>query len=121
MLSAHFLLQKEISEIQWKMYICRHVLYPPFLLDFWWNLKLLDVFSKNTQISKLMKIRPVRAELFHANGQTYMTNPLVAHRNYSGKAETKVARLVKLNTFGGGRHPGSCGTIPRKYTVVFLS
>jgi len=31
---------------------------------------LLDRFSKNTQISKLMKIRPVGAELFLADGQT---------------------------------------------------
>ena len=27
-------------------------------------------FSKNTQISNFMKIPPVEAELFHANGQT---------------------------------------------------
>jgi len=53
-----------------------------------------------------MKIRPVGADLFHADGQTYMTKPTVAFHNYSGKAETKVARLVKLNTFGDGRHPG---------------
>ena len=29
-------------------------------------------FSKNTQISNFMKIRPVGAELFHADGQTDM-------------------------------------------------
>jgi hypothetical protein len=28
------------------------------------------IFSKNTQILNFMKIRPVGAELFHANGQT---------------------------------------------------
>ena len=28
------------------------------------------VFEKNTQISNFMKIRPVAAELFHADGQT---------------------------------------------------
>jgi len=30
----------------------------------------LDRFSKSTQISNFMKIRPVEAELFHAGGQT---------------------------------------------------
>jgi hypothetical protein len=43
--------------------------------------------------------------MFHANGQTYMTKTLVAFRNSSGKGEKKVARLVKLNTFGVGGPP----------------
>jgi hypothetical protein len=30
------------------------------------KLEFLDIFSKNTQISNLMKIRPVAAEMFHA-------------------------------------------------------
>jgi len=30
----------------------------------------LGSFSKNTQISNVMKIRPVRAELFHADRRT---------------------------------------------------
>jgi hypothetical protein len=30
----------------------------------------LNIFSKNTKISNLTKIRPVRAELFHAGGRT---------------------------------------------------
>jgi hypothetical protein len=89
------------------MYLCHHVLYPLFLLDFKLNLNFLDTFSKNTEISNFMNILPVGAELFHAKGQTYLSKPVVAFRNYSGKAETKVTRLVKLNTFGGGRHPGS--------------
>jgi len=34
------------------------------LLNFWAN------FRKNIQISNFMRIRPLAAELFHANGQT---------------------------------------------------
>ena len=32
-------------------------------------MNFLDRFSKNTQISDLIKVRPVEAELFHADGQ----------------------------------------------------
>jgi len=41
-----------------------------FLVRFSWNLNFLDGFSKNPQISNLMKIRPVGAVLFPAGGQT---------------------------------------------------
>ena len=41
---------------------------PVINVRFKWNLNFLDSFSKNTQISKLMKICPVETELFHANG-----------------------------------------------------
>jgi hypothetical protein len=41
------------------------------LVDFNENLNFRDRVSKNTQISKLIKIRPVGAELFHrTDGQT---------------------------------------------------
>jgi len=33
------------------------------------NLNFLEGFSKNTQISNLMKLLPVAAELFHSDGQ----------------------------------------------------
>jgi hypothetical protein len=36
-----------------------------------------DIFSKNTQTSISMKIRPVGAELFHADGGTDTTNLIV--------------------------------------------
>jgi len=38
--------------------------------EFQSNLNYLDRFWKNIQISNLIKIRPVGAELFHADGRT---------------------------------------------------
>ena len=43
-----------------------------------WNFKFLDRFSKNTQIPNFMKIRPVRAKLFPAGGQTEVTKHIRA-------------------------------------------
>jgi hypothetical protein len=37
-------------------------------------------FSKNTQISNFMKIRPQRAQLFHVDTQTDMTMLIIAFR-----------------------------------------
>jgi len=43
----------------------------PVILDiFYWNFNFLDIISKNTEISDFMKIRPVGAKLFHADGGT---------------------------------------------------
>ena len=50
------------------------------------NLKFIDGFSKNTQISNLMKIRPVGAELFRAGGQTEE----LADRQESRHKQTKL-------------------------------
>jgi hypothetical protein len=52
------------------MYIDLHVKYPLFSPYINETLSFLDRFSKNTYVSNWMKIRPVGAELFHADGQT---------------------------------------------------
>jgi hypothetical protein len=43
---------------------------PVILVRIYHNLNFLDRFSKNTRISNFMKIRPVGAVLFRADGQT---------------------------------------------------
>jgi len=43
---------------------------PVIFARFSWNLNFFDGFSKNTQIPNFIKIRPVTAELFHADGRT---------------------------------------------------
>jgi hypothetical protein len=50
------------------MYIGLHVKYSLFLADLYETWMVFERFSKNSQISNFMKIRPVGAELFHADG-----------------------------------------------------
>jgi len=50
-----------------KMYIGRHVKFQLLLSYFNKNLNFLDRYSERTQISNLMEIRPVGAELLHAD------------------------------------------------------
>ena len=44
---------------------------------------MFDRFSKNSQISNFMKIRPVVVSLFHADGRTGMSRPIVDFRNFA--------------------------------------
>jgi len=55
------------------MCIGNHVKYLLFLSDFN-ETSFFNRFSKNTQISTIMKIHPAGAELFHAGEQTYTTS-----------------------------------------------
>jgi hypothetical protein len=51
------------------------------LLRLEFNFNFLDRFSTNTRISNFIKIRPLRAELFHSDRQEDMTKLIVALRN----------------------------------------
>jgi len=50
-----------------KTYVYLHVKYPLFKSEFNQTSYFLTDFSKNPQISNFIKIRPVGAEMFHAD------------------------------------------------------
>jgi hypothetical protein len=54
-----------IKNVYWTLYEV-----PITLVQFYWNLNFLGIFSENTQILNFMKIRRVGAALFHADGLT---------------------------------------------------
>jgi hypothetical protein len=64
------------------MYKRLHVKDPLFSSGFNYTF-ILQTCSSNTQISNFVKIRPVGAELFGADGQTDMTKLIVAFRNFT--------------------------------------
>jgi len=51
-------------------------------------------FSKNTKASSSMKIRPVGAALFRADGQTYMTKLVVAFSNFANAPKMAVDKIA---------------------------
>jgi len=64
------------------MYFGIRVKYPLILSGC--NEIFLTDFSKNTLISNFVKIRPVGAEFFHADGQTGIEKLVAIFRNYGG-------------------------------------
>ena len=82
--------------------------YPLFMSDLNETLIFSTVFfSENTQISNFMKIRPVWAELFHADRRKYvrtdMKNLVVAFNNFAKapkiyKSTSKLEKLMSLWT-----------------------
>jgi len=81
------------------MYIGLHGRYQLFLLDF--NGTRIIFSTDFRKISNLMKIRPVGAELFHADGRTDMTKLIVACGNFENASKhlTKFRRL-RVSIFG---------------------
>ena len=53
------------------------------LVRFYLNFNFLDRFSENIQITNLLVIRPMGAELFHVDGRTDMTKLIVIFRNFT--------------------------------------
>ena len=61
------------------MYICIHVKYPLFLLDFNETWTLPTDLKKNNQMPHFIKIRPVGAELFHVDRRTDRHDEAISH------------------------------------------
>ena len=55
-----------------------------------------DAFSKNIQISNLMKILSVGAELLHVGGDLDMTELSVAFRNFANASKCEVFKCTLL-------------------------
>jgi len=53
----------------------------PLCLPSFKKINFINGFSKISQISNFMKIRPVGAELFHSDGRTDMTKKTVCSQN----------------------------------------
>jgi len=73
-----------------KLYIGLHVKYQLFLSNFIKVYISRQIFDKSSK-SNFMKIRPVGAELFHADGRTDMTK-LTAFRNFT-KAPKNISKF----------------------------
>jgi hypothetical protein len=71
---------------------------PVILVRIEWNLNFLDSFSKNTQISNLIKFRPVGAE-FHAGGRTDRHDEANGFWNFVNAPKKLVFWLVTSNSY----------------------
>ena len=63
--------------------------FPVIRARFQLYLNLPDIFSKSTQISNFIKIRPVGAELFHADRLADMTTIIAGFRNFANAPKSK--------------------------------
>ena len=99
----HTYYQEEWSEIWSKMSSYLHVKYLLFFSIFNETGIFATVFLNITPLPNFMKIRPVRAELFHADGRTdgqpAMTKLIVAFRNFANAPKRAIMNLSKINVF----------------------
>jgi hypothetical protein len=79
---------------------------------------LLDIFSKNAQVSALMKIRLMGAEVFHVNGRTDITKIIVAFRNFAEAPENCSAFHVLLVVLTATTPKYSCFITAATLTVL---
>jgi hypothetical protein len=98
-LSEPFLILRRLERDMIKNYIGLRVNCRLFLSDFKVTWICFDRFSKNSQISNFMKIRPVGTELFHADwrtdGQTDM-KLTVAFRKFAKAPNIITVRYILL-------------------------
>jgi hypothetical protein len=91
----HLSVWEEFSEILLWRYIRLHIKYPLILSDFnetW----IFSTDFRRIHKCQLKKMRPVGAELFHAEGQTDMTMLTVAFRNFANGPKKVVEWLNNI-------------------------
>ena len=116
LLSKIFLTSRRIArDIIKNVYWCSRKV--PGILDrVLWKLNFHNRFSKNTQLSNVLKIRPVGAEVFHAgrrtDGQTDMEKLIAAFRNFANAPEHVPLEHRPSNCSSGTRDPkDACGNL----------
>ena len=83
LLSESFFFVRKIERDRSRMYNRLHVKYPLYLSQLSETWIFSTNFRKNSQMSFLMKIRPLGAELFHAGGLSDMTTLMFALRSFA--------------------------------------
>jgi len=68
------------------------------IVTFQHYMNFLNTFSKNPEVSDFMKIRPVGAELFHADGRTDMTKLIVAFRYFVEAPKQRLLSSARTRT-----------------------
>jgi hypothetical protein len=58
------------------------------------KLNFLHIFSKNTEESNFMKVRPVGAEFLHSEGRTDITKLIVAFHNFANAPKNNLITTV---------------------------
>ena len=87
------------------------------------TLIFLDRFSKSTQTPNFSKIRPVAAQLFHADGRTDgltdMMKLIVAFRSFANAPKTQCQNILKQNrpVAGGGEGDLTVSTVGSLFTT----
>ena len=88
-----------MSEIWWNICIGLHVKNPLFMSYFNETLIFSTFFKKSNQISNFMKIRPLEAELFHADIPKDLTNLMATFCNFVKDPKIFVNFCVSCSVF----------------------
>jgi hypothetical protein len=82
--------------LMWKRLRVKYSSFVSYFKDTW----ILSIdFSKKSQTSNFIKIRPAGTEFFREDRQTDMTKLIVAFRNFANAPKNLVMSTVHLSTY----------------------